>query len=384
MSLGYGISTSDGSGIGDVLGRRLLETASEIVEMGVSDPAIFEILGLLEEDFGPDRLSDMTISIIRDDLFRYSSRVAKALHLRKLITVKTQTGRYRLPKGPDPKKPLVFVPSGVLRRLPVAQSWEEIGDVISFNQALRNKLNNIINKAWKKGIGVLKRRFREVLLASPEDLKELLRGYNQYHGRAYDLHSDPEGLLSWFELGQRFANKFPVSLFLNSAPTIQEIENTVEAIVVQFKKLIEHNGLNIHLYDPSGKPLHERYSQRLFFSVADSYCKANNVDLSAEPNAGSGPVDFKFSRGYDFRVLGEIKLSTNTQLVHGYEKQLRTYQHAENTDASVYVVLRVANSESAIKRVLQLRDAAVTVRKRAPKLFVIDARRKPAASKRRT
>ena len=55
VSLGYGTSTSDGSGIGGVLGGRLLETASEIVEMGVTDPAIFEILGLLEEGFGLTR-----------------------------------------------------------------------------------------------------------------------------------------------------------------------------------------------------------------------------------------------------------------------------------------------------------------------------------------
>lgn len=236
----------------------------------------------------------------------------------------------------------------------------------------------------EEGIGILKKRFREALLTSPKDLKELLRGYNQYQGRAYDVQSDPDGLLSWFELGQDFAKAFPVSLFLNAAPTIQDIESTVEAIVLQFQKLIEHNGLNIHLFDSNRKPLHERYSQRLFFSVADSYCKANNVDLNAEPNAGSGPVDFKFSSGYDLRVLAEIKLSSNPQLVHGYEKQLRIYEDAENTDKGVYVILRVANSESSIKRALKLRDAAAKSGGSPPKVFVIDGRRKLSASKRRT
>src|SRR6266849_8626983 len=48
VSLGYGISSSDGSGIGHVLGGRLLESASEIVSMGITDPEIFELLGLFE------------------------------------------------------------------------------------------------------------------------------------------------------------------------------------------------------------------------------------------------------------------------------------------------------------------------------------------------
>jgi hypothetical protein len=40
VSLGYGVSSSDGSGIGRVLGQRILRTASEIVRMGITDPKI--------------------------------------------------------------------------------------------------------------------------------------------------------------------------------------------------------------------------------------------------------------------------------------------------------------------------------------------------------
>jgi len=382
VSLGYGISTSDGRGIGPVLGHRLLQTASEIVAMGISDPAIFELLGLFEEDFGPDRLSDMTISIIKEDLFEYSARVAQSLGLRKLLKVKTAHGSYKLPKGPDPQKPLVFIPSRILRRLPVAQSWDEIGDVVFFNETLRRRLNHIISDYWRKGVSVLKEHLRATLLGNPKEFRELLKGYNSYEGTPYDLVSDPQGLLSWFELGQDFAKDYPLTLNLKTSPTLDEIQGIVETIVVHFKELIEHNGLNLHLYDTSGKPLHERYSQRLFFSVADSYCKANNIDLTPEPNAGSGPVDFKFSRGYALRVLVEIKLSTNKQLVHGYEKQLPTYERSEKTNRSVYVIVRVTGSESTIKRILKLRDAAVASGKTVPNVIVIDGHRKPSASKR--
>ncbi len=382
VSLGYGVSTGDGSGIGAVLGGRLLNTASEMVEMGISDPAIFELLGLFENDFGPDRLSDMTISIIKDDLFRYTSRVAQNLGLRKLVWVKTSDGKCKLPKGPYSKKPLVFIPSKVLRRLPVAQTWDEISNVVWFNEVLRRKLNKIISEYWKKGLTVLKENLRATFLASPKELKELLKGYKEYDAKPYDVLSDPQGMLSWFELGKQYAKKHPLALQMVRAPTLNEIQGIVQTIIQQFRDLIENNGLNIHLYDATGNRLHERYSQRLFFSVADSYCKANNLDLSPESNAGSGPVDFKFSKGYEYRVLVEIKLSSNTQVVHGYEKQLPTYEKSEKTNRSAYVIIRVAKSQSSIKKVQKLHDRAVEGGRKVPKVFIIDGRKKAPASKR--
>ncbi|HTA59508.1 MAG TPA: hypothetical protein VK805_15205 [Candidatus Baltobacteraceae bacterium] len=365
------------------MGRRLLQTASEIVEMGITDPAIFELLGLFEKDFGPDRLSDMTISIIKDDLFKYSARVARDLGLRKLVTVRTQEGTYKLPKGPDPTKPLVFVPSKLLRCLPVAQSWDEIGDVVWFNDVLRRKLNHIISAYWKKGLTTLKQNLRATFLGNPKELGELLKGYKKYKGKPYDLTSDPQGMLSWFELGKDFATEYPLALHLVKTPTLDEIEGVVGTIIRQFKDMIENNGLNIHLYDAAnGKPLHERYSQRLFFSVADSYCKANNIDLTPEPNAGSGPVDFKFSKGYHYRVLAEIKLSSNKQVVHGYQKQLPSYQKSEGTDRGAYVIIQVSQSRSSIKRVQKLHEQAVKAGKKVPNVFVIDGLRKRSASRR--
>jgi hypothetical protein len=86
--------------------------------------------------------------------------------------------------------------------------------------------------------------------------------------------------------------------------------------------------------------------QRLFFAVAYSYCDANNIDLSPECDAGSGQVDFKFSKGFDARVVVEIKLSTNPKVIAGYSMQLQTYMKAEETDRGVYpnclVALRLA------------------------------------------
>jgi hypothetical protein len=382
ISLGYGKSNSDGRGIGRVLGERLLESSAEIVSMGITDPEIFELLGLFEKDFGPDRLSDMTIRIILEDLFEYSARITKALGVKTLRTVRTLHNSYRLPVGPDPTKPIVFVPSKILRPLPVAQSWDEIGDVVWFNEALRHRINRIISKYWKKGIKVLKQNLRSTLFSNPDELKDLLKGYKRYQGKPYDVLSDPQGMLKWLELGQDYAQEYPVTLELRDTPSLDEIETLVRTIIEQYKKHIENNGLNLHLYDSAGKPLHERFAQRLFFSLADVYCKANRIDISPETNSGGGPVDFKFSRGYQYRVLAELKLSSNKQVVHGYRKQLPTYEQAEKTKRSAYIVIRVSNAQSPIKKVQRLYDAAVANGRKVPKLFIIDGRLKPSASKR--
>ena len=49
-------------------------------------------------------------------------------------------------------------------------------------------------------------------------------------------------------------------------------------------------------------------NQAIFFGVADSYCDANNIDLTKEGNNGRGPVDFKLSRGAnDKRITPKIR-----------------------------------------------------------------------------
>ena len=123
----------------------------------------------------------------------------------KLKPVSTVCDTYMLPIGPDGKNPIIFVPGNILRPLPVAQSWDEIGDVVRFNQALRYRLNGIINRYWKKGMKALKKNLRETFFSNPRDLKDLLAGYKKYEVMPYDALSDPHGMLKWFELGEDYS-----------------------------------------------------------------------------------------------------------------------------------------------------------------------------------
>ena len=116
--------------------------------------------------------------------------------------------------------------------------------------------------------------------------------------------------------------------------------------------------------------------------VADAYCEANNLDLSRESNAGRGPVDFKVAGGYKARVLAEIKLSSNTKLVHGFERQVDEYTQAESAQRAVFVVIDVGYGGNWQKRLTAaINKARGTKGKRAPEVVVIDGTPKRSASK---
>ncbi len=381
-SIGYGVHSSDGNAIGPKLGLRLLKTAQEIIAMGIKDPAIFELLGLFEDGFGADRLSDMTMRILLDDFYSFTERVAKSLGVKNVSKFTLRGREFILPIHPNGGKPLVLIPMSVLRDLPIALSYDDIGHVVGVNQELRERVNQLIGKTWTKKTKLKKRDIRSLVLRSPKNLEYLLQTYKSDTGTSYDFENDPEGELVWYSLGQKYAKQNLIKLPIKQPKDLREVEDTVRQIILQFQKNIEVNGLNEHLY-ANGKPRHERFSQRLFYSTGDTYCKANNVDLNREPNAGSGPVDFKTSRGYHARVLVEIKLSSHPRLIDGYVEQLPAYAKSESTEKTVYLVIRVTRSDAKIRALMKKRDELVAKGVHCPEIFVIDGLLKPSASKRR-
>ena len=134
------------------------------------------------------------------------------------------------------------------------------------------------------------------------------------------------------------------------------------------------------LYDGE-KPKHEEAAQLVFYGVADSYCEANNLDLTRESNGGRGPVDFKVSRGYSSRIVVETKLNTNNRLVHGFETQIEEYQKAEKTTHAVYTVIDVGGPANRIDKLKLIIEDSKKDGKRIPEIVFVDGKPKPSASK---
>jgi hypothetical protein len=382
-ALGYSGAGEFGRAVGPKRARILVKRAKEIVALGIDDPEMFELIGLFQEDIGSDLLSDMAVSILKHRFLDYTQRITKELNLRPSRECPIEGQRWTLPISPDGERALILVPKALLSKLPIALDRSEIDEVAAFNREVRRTWNAIVAAAREEDASVTKEQIREMLFAQPKNLADLIKVYREAAVQGYNFEKDADGLLSWDFIGRSAAEASPLEIGIKQPKTIGELRTIVVLILAQFKKNIEENRLYECLYKDNGKPKHEVFAQRLFYAVADAYCEANNVDLSREPNAGNGPVDFKLSSGYKGRMLVEVKKSSNSDLLNGFEKQLPEYEKSEATDESVYLVVRVTERDSAIKSVIALRDKKIRQGQKTPEVFVIDARKKASASKHR-
>ena len=380
LCIGYSGRSTSGSGMGVALREQVLETAKVIVDAGTDDPEIFELMGVFEAGIGPDRISDMVGRIIIEDLLEYSSRIFHQLQVAtECITYQGKT--YNIVRNPYNGAPVILIPRDVLRSLPLAESWSDIDLVCAHNSELRRRVNKLIGETWRQATSEKKDTLKQVLLREPEVLQDLLNLDKQKPALRYDFESDPAGEVAWYKATKDLAKLFPLALALKPTASAADVLEVVIRICNKFKELIEDNGLWTLLYDTDGKAKHESAAQKLFYGVAESYCEANDLDLNREPNGGRGPVDFKFSKGYRVRVLVEVKLTTNGQLIHGLAVQIGEYQKAEKTNTCVYLVIDVGGPAKRLKDLNELLNAREKAGERVPCVILIDGTPKLPASK---
>jgi hypothetical protein len=381
--LGYGAASTQGSGFGPQLTSQLLTTAKEIIDLGVTDPDLFMLLSLFEDGVGPDRISDMATNVILPQLVAYTDRVLDSFRLPR-IKVENGQRTFSLPANPFNRRGgLVLVPRDVVRALPIARDWSDVSTVAGKNAALRRRINADIGNTWAGKTKEQKALVRTAIRARRSACETFLEVLRAVPKTAYDFDKDPQGHVAWTDFIRMSTEQAPLDLsaFRGASPSIENTRTLVERIVEQFKYLVEKKGLAKEFWSGSS-PRPEKSAQRLFFAVADSYCKANNVDVTPEADSGSGPVDFKFSAGYAARVLVELKLSSNSKVVAGYESQLDAYKDAEETPHGVYVVIDLGDLGSRDETLVRRRNALLAKGRPASDLVFIDGSVKASASKR--
>lgn len=382
--LGYSKEDTGGSGVGAELAEGLTGIARQIIDAGIEDPDIFELIGLLQEGLGADRISDMTVRIILPHLLSFSARVGEQIRCRTGV-VTYNSVQYRIPLSPITEKPLVLVPRDILRNLPVAHSWYDIDRVSAHNASLRRVVNPIIGRTWKHATGrsVSKKTLRDTLLAHPELLRDMVAQYRKKPKESYDFDSDPEALFSWNTITTELAQDNPLRVDLSGEHNAEWLVRVVDGMCVSFKKLVEENRMSRLFYNDDGTPRKEKIAQLSFYGLCYAYCTANNLDISPETDAGAGPVDFKLSHGMSLRATVEVKLSSNNKLVHGYSVQLPAYASAEESLYNVYLVLLNGEHDERIKELKKLSAREKRKRGRVPRILIVDGRTKPSASRRR-
>jgi hypothetical protein len=383
--LGYGAASIQGSGFGPDLTDRVLRVGKEIVDLGVRDPDLFAAMALFEEKIGPDRISDMATNVARKALMAFNQRILQKLGLKgEEFEIQGSTGFFLRNPFQERRTPIVLVPTDILRKLPIARDWDGVADAASKNAALRRRVNEHIAHIWAAKTRRDKRELPQAVMATGEAFQTLLDAIHAVPKDAYRVDQDPDGLIKWAHVGRDFASGFPLDLTafarLNRADDVNAV---VKTIIEKFQQLVERNGLNKELYKEDGRPRHESTAQRLFFAIAHSYCEANNLDISPEVDSGNGQVDFKMSRGFNLRVLVEIKLSTNPKTVSGYRHQLETYKASEQTMRAFYVVIDVGGMGKKDERLVRIKNEAARRGEPLSELVFIDGTLKESASKRK-
>ncbi len=357
--LGYGAGSIRGSGFGKILTSRIITVAKQIIDIGIDDPDLFTVMALFEPDIGPDRISDMTTNIIFKSLAKFNEKIISELKLTdNIFTLDRTTTKFALHPFENPDTPIILLPHDILKDLPIANDWDSVAIAANENDQLRNELNTHIAEIWKVKIKRDKTKLKNQALENKEAFSVLLSAIKNVDAKPYDIKNDPNGLIAWAIKGREYASDYPLKLTDTKTKSLQDVYKIVNKIIVQFRHLVEHSGLNKELYQINNKPRNESTAQRLFFAISYTYCKANNIDISPEIDTGTGKVDFKFSTGFNQRVLVEIKLSTNSKIVRGYIKQLEVYKTSQQTMKAIYLIIDVGYMGKKDEKVIEEKNKA--------------------------
>lgn len=381
--LGYG--GGKGSGWGPELVNKTLNTAKDIVDLGVEDVDFFMALALFEEGIGADRISDMVTNILLEEIIEYSQAICEKLKI-PTEKFKIRDKTVDLVNNPYTNNPIFFIPMDVVRDLPIARDWSEISDVVGKNQALRDTINQNVGHIWATMTKKDKAELKSAALHDKKSFDHVLGLIKNLKSvESYNFEKDHNGDIFWLNILKTISDKYPLNLekFRNNIDTKLKLLEVVNELINHFKHLVENNGLWKEFWTEDDKPRKEKACQRLLFAVASSYCKANDLDISPEVDSGNGPVDFKISQGAAFKVIVEIKLSTNSNVVHGYEKQLEIYKNAEQSDEGIFILIDIGSMGNKFKLIQDKRRSFVSAHGKASEIIVIDANPKDSASKRK-
>jgi hypothetical protein len=308
-------------------------------------------------------ISDMVTNIAAHCIVAFTKRIMSEAEAElgvKLVTsdfiVKGET--VPLLQNPFDNKvsPVLFLAGDILKFLPLLNDVTLLPGAAESNADIRARANQYIGEIFKIRHKKDKEHIMREAMRSAQSFQALLDLMKILEKTPYDVANDPAGLFVWRNIADNFTALHPVALAVDpKGSPLEKIDAVVVSIIEKFRELIENNRLNRMFYDDQHHPRHERFAQLLFYAVAESYCRANALDISPESDAGAGPVDFKMSTGSQ-KVLVEIKLSTNSKVTQGFKKQLTAYLAAESAERGHYVLINVGemgNKWTNLKKIHQ-------------------------------
>jgi hypothetical protein len=384
-NLGFAEGTS-GQGFGKMLREQVIDHAFDIVKAGNEEPEIFHLMQLFEDNVGPDRLSDMISTIIKPDIEAYTLRVLGDIGVDKSSYPSLKFDNQGFLLNPyKGQRRIYLLPVEILKEIPIARSWDEIDDVISRNEAIRQEINTEIGNEWYKLSANQKKKYiRQDIFEDKNRCERVINAYRKETAEEIDLKNPkafniaPEYYMAKIVKGlldENFTFKIKTDATARKSQ-LNSHDVTIDMLDYFGSFVYNHKGWELIQSFPTVSG--EKFTQRLIDACCRRIVEEKGFDISFEPNEGPGPVDFKVSRGSDKTVV-EVKLSSNQQYLHGFTEQLLRYAEAENAEHMIYLFIDKGNKG----RIQKLKDAYNDMDfgdEKCPELYLVDARKQESAS----
>lgn len=413
--LGYSLVGNKGLALGRKYARFLYDNiAFAINTNGISKSQHIEKVMLLYEGSGKDKISDLTVNLIKGFLCEYTQKFSIKYISKEFLEVfpvekayfnyKTESfisKEFILPYVFDEKGKKEYVlltPYDILREEEPAinkkdflNSYDRIRMTIE-NDTLRAYVNNYIRmavaeyeescKAYQKDISekTLKKIEKDAFADLVKDYPELYDYYillRENDGVEIRLQSLSEFKLQMQKLYD--ASRTLIELFEQSNYVVPEKLSAREEAkerIKYFKHIIEECDGYKCLYVKGKQIAKEDDLQRLFHYV----WYGTNYKVDAEPNNGRGQADFIVSKGQKNQSIIEFKLASNSSLEHVF-KQVKIYEAANCAEGSLIVIFFFSQTEYE-KSIKVVKEAGYE-EKINETIFLIDCRKdnKTSASK---
>jgi len=382
--LGYSMVGNKGLALGKTYAEFLYRNiAFAINTHGISQSEHIEKIMLLYDGSGKDKISDLTVNLIKGFLCEYTEKFAKEhidpKFLKKLPVERAEfnydtesfiSREYLLPYIYNEKGKIEYVlltPCDILREDEPAinrgdffESYDYIRTVID-NDSLRAYVNNYLRMAvknYEENQKLNKRKISEKSIAKVEKeaFKELVHEYPElydYYIKYKEDCAEEVTRVSKEELTEQIerlitASKNLIASFEKSDYVAEEsmiAREEAKKRIKYFKHIIEDCDGYKNLYVKGKQIAYEKELQRLFKFVW--YGTSYKVD--AEANNGRGQSDFIVSKGQDNQNIIEFKLASNSSLAHVFT-QVEIYEAANCAEGSLIVIFYFSEEEFVYAR----------------------------------
>ena len=337
LCLGYSRYGTEGRGTGNKIAKTVYESAEKLIYKGAENTGIFSVLFLLEDGFGPDYISDMTAHIIIHELAFFTEKMAIELEISTNEYI-VEGKKYNLPKHPLYDTYLLLVPNDILSPLDkVLDVKDVLGRFCNTNEdndIIRQRINKdiaeILEETTKNtsSVSELKKETKDYLLEDITALDALRIFVNNDKKTPYDVYKDSLGINIISKLFEVFQEIKPS---IDKQRTPMEI---IDSIIEGYVSIMENNNKILRSLENQNEPSW----QNAFLLYCKRTCEENDINILPEAETGLGPVDFMLSKGNSFKVLIELKLSSNPNYIKGLDKQLEIYKKCMEPVTRAYFI----------------------------------------------